>query len=232
MVLDLLQPGRRQRPLFSAELLLVYGSIAVFIAAHTIFWALGLFNSFGMTRVLDGTVPLFAVVALQWPGRGSCSWAGRRLPSSAFAWRRRGGRGCFFLLGTRQGFRWQRDFTRPPDQEVAEDAAAWMRQTYGPAARPLAYEVSICGHSHPKRPLRPQYSSRLSGAHGDQLDEAARGHAGGVGRLVCAHRSLLELAKLRADGRFRERGARRQAAQSATTRSATPCTVIVFERVR
>ncbi|WP_188561173.1 hypothetical protein [Hymenobacter frigidus] len=127
MLRDCLRPARRQEPLFSAELLLVYGSITVFVLAHTIFWARGLFNSFGLTRVLDVTAPLFAVVAvngLAWLMElGRSTEARRRISIGATV-----AVVAFLFTGARNAFRWQRDFVRPPDQVVADTAAAWMRQ--------------------------------------------------------------------------------------------------------
>jgi hypothetical protein len=139
MLYDCLQPERRQAPLFRAELLLIYGSIVVFVGAHTIFWAKGLFNSFGLTRVLTVTAPLFAVVALN--GLAGVAQVGR---SVAARWRIRIAIAAAVVLFPAvepgRDFPWQHDFTRPPDQQVVENAAAWIRQTYGPASRPLAYE--------------------------------------------------------------------------------------------
>ncbi len=49
---------------FLEKLLLVYGSFVAFIFAHTCFWALGIFNSMGLTRVLVTVFPLAAIIAL------------------------------------------------------------------------------------------------------------------------------------------------------------------------
>lgn len=229
MALDLLHPGRRQRPLFSAELLLIYGNICVFIAAHTIFWGAGLFNSFGMTRVLDVTVPLFSIAALSglaWLVQlGRTPAAQQRIRIGAVA-----AVVVFLFLGTRQGFRWQRDFTRPPDQEVAENAAAWIRKTYGQGTRPLAYEAPYVAIATQNDPFDPNTHPGFR-ARGDQLDEVP------VGTLVvwddwfARTEAYLELSKLRADGRFRElwhdaKPRNRYHPERDTMQ------VIVFERVR
>ncbi|OGX81773.1 hypothetical protein [Hymenobacter glacialis] len=230
MVLDLLYPERRQRPLFSAELLLVYGSISVFIAAHTIFWALGLFNSFGMTRVLTVTVPLFAVVALR-----GVAWvsAGARTPTVQRRIRLGAAAAAvlFLFLGTRQGLRWQRDFTRPPDQEVAENAAAWIRQTYGENTRPLAYELPYVAVATNNNFFDPNEHPVMS-VGADGLVGALP-----VGTLLvwddwfARTEGHVQLPKLRADARFRElyqdaRPRNRLHPERDTTR------IIVFERVR
>lgn len=204
MVRDCFQPARRKAPLFSAELLLVYGSITMFVLAHTIFWAKGLFNSFGLTRVLAVTAPLFAVVALN--GLTGLATLGR----SAAA-RRRIRTGAvvavvaFLFTGARNAFRWQRDFARPPDQQVVEHAAAWMRRTYGPVARPVAYEFPYVAVATRNDPFdswtHPAYVQNW-GPHLELLP---------VGTLLvwddwfARTETHLPLSQLRADARFRQR---------------------------
>ena len=139
MLRDCTRAERRREPLFSAELLLIYGSITVFVAAHTIFWALGLFNSFGLARVLCVTTPLAAVVALN----GLALLTELRRSERA---RRRIRMGAamavvaWLFTGARNAFRWQRDFMEAPDQQVADRAGEWFRQNYPTTRPPLAYE--------------------------------------------------------------------------------------------
>ena len=47
------------------ELWLVYGISVAFFLAHSIFWKFGIFNSFGLTRVFMGVLPLFSLIILQ-----------------------------------------------------------------------------------------------------------------------------------------------------------------------
>jgi hypothetical protein len=44
------------------ELWLVYGCSAAYFIGHTAFWALGIFNSFGLMRVIIGIMPTFAIL--------------------------------------------------------------------------------------------------------------------------------------------------------------------------
>lgn len=134
MVRDLGRPARRQSPLFPAELLLIYGSITVFVAAHTIFWAKGLFNSAGLARVLCGLAPLAAVVALnglalltEWVGTEVVRRRVRLLATVAVV--------GWLFTGARNAIRPDRDFSRPPDQELARRAAGWLHRAY--AGQPL-----------------------------------------------------------------------------------------------
>jgi len=47
------------------ELWLIYGGFAAIIVAHTLFWYLGIFASFGLLRVLICIVPLAAIIGLR-----------------------------------------------------------------------------------------------------------------------------------------------------------------------
>lgn len=139
MVRDLGQPTRRQSPLFPAELLLVYGSITVFVAAHTVFWAKGLFNSAGLARVLAGIAPLAAVVALnglalltEWARTETARRRVRLVATVAVV--------GWLFTGARNAIRPARDFSRAPDQELARRAAGWLQQAYaGQPLPPIAF---------------------------------------------------------------------------------------------
>jgi len=127
------------RPLFRAELLLVYGSAAAFIVAHTLFWMLGIFGSAGLTRVLAMLPPLLAIVAL----RGlsllctlAKTEAARRRIVLAVSVLAVG----FLFTGLRMQLRWQRDFGQPGDLALAEQAAVWYRQATGGVARPVSLD--------------------------------------------------------------------------------------------
>ncbi|WP_019947524.1 hypothetical protein [Hymenobacter aerophilus] len=130
---------RHRQPRLLAETVLVYGSIVVFIGAHTIFWVYGIFGSIGLVRVLCSLMPLLSLVVL----RGVQLLADlvpaprRRLLRlgllAAIVW--------FPFSGSRVGLRWQRDFGQAADQQVLDAAARWVRQQ--PRQPPLVV------YSHP-----------------------------------------------------------------------------------
>lgn len=229
MLRDCLRPERRREPLFSAELLLVYGSITVFVLAHTIFWAKGLFNSFGLTRVLAVTTPLFAVVCLR--GVAELSKLGRtdraqrriRLGLAAAAV-------LFLFTGARNAFRWRRDFTLPPDQQVAANAAAWMRKTY-PEGRPLVYEYPYVAVATQNNFFDPQAHPGIVLNPQGQLTSLPVG-----GLLVwddwfARTEAHIQLGTMQADSNFRQRWEdalprKPDHPERDTTR------IVVFERVR
>lgn len=47
------------------ELWLLYGISVAYFLAHSIFWYFGIFNSFGLTRVFIGVLPLYALLIVQ-----------------------------------------------------------------------------------------------------------------------------------------------------------------------
>jgi hypothetical protein len=141
-----------RQPLFRAELLLIYGSIVAFVFLQSAFWALGLFGSFGMTRVLTVLPPLFSIAALSglaWFSQLGRSARTRNLLATA-------GASTVVLLifshditylaesGTGVGWRstlhWRRDFQQGQDLILADRAANWIkRHDVGYKWRPIAY---------------------------------------------------------------------------------------------
>jgi hypothetical protein len=131
-----LWPAWRRHPAkWFAELLLLYGSIVAYIGAHSTFWALGIFQSLGMTRVLTALTPLAAVVALS--GLTACS----RLAKQPQV-RRRLQLGMaavvlvYPLTGLNHALRWQRDFGPQGELVLTQQVADWVRAKYpaGPSA--------------------------------------------------------------------------------------------------
>lgn len=227
---DCTRPEHRARPLFRAELLLIYGSITVFVLAHTIFWTAGLFNSFGITRVLDVTAPLFAVVALN-------GLAGLMALGHSAAAKRRIRIGvtvavvAFVFTGARNAFRWRRDFMRPPDQLVVDDAARWIRQMFGAGTRPLAYEIPYLAEVLDNDPFNPATHPTAPGGWAPQPDTMPVGTLLVWDDWFVRTESQLPLAQMQADPRFLQRwsGAlprNPSHPEHDTTR------IIIFERVR
>lgn len=141
MVGRMLRRSSWAQRLFRVELLLVYGSITVFILFHSVAWALGMFSSFGMTRVLTVLTPFFAIVSL----------AGLAGVSKLGAWAPRARVGVMAVVisavivmlfrndytytttaGTAIGWHstlhWHRDFVKLPDLQLADKATAWLKQ--------------------------------------------------------------------------------------------------------
>ncbi|WBO83424.1 hypothetical protein [Hymenobacter yonginensis] len=154
------QPLRRREPrLFTTELLLVYGSVVVFIGAHSVFWWKGIFASYGLMRVVNGVVPLLALVALN----GVYLLAGALRTERARTRLRQGVAAVavlVVLLGLRAGFRWNRDFTRFSDQLLADKLAQAL-----PNPRPRVL------YAHPVVPY---------GLHLDPFDARQTGRMGEV----------------------------------------------------
>jgi len=56
---------RGERVFTKEKIWLIYGIAVAFFIAHTIFWYAGIFNSFGLLRVMIGVLPLFAIIILE-----------------------------------------------------------------------------------------------------------------------------------------------------------------------
>jgi hypothetical protein len=230
MMLNCLNAERRRAPWFSAELLLVYGSITVFVGAHSIFWAKGIFASFGLTRVLDAMVPLLAVVALN-----GLAWASELGRSPGAQRRIRFGGAvvavAFLFTGARNAFRWQRDFMQPADQRVTDHAAAWIHKTYGATPPPLAYEFPYVAVAADNDPFNAQAHPIFVLMTGPRLELIPVGTLLVWDDWFARTEARVPLADLRADAHFRQRW------EEALPRdpyhpNGDSTRVVVFERVR
>ncbi len=55
---------KSKMPFLNEKLWLIYGCFFAFFMAHTSFWALGIFNSMGLSRVFVSVMPLLAIIVL------------------------------------------------------------------------------------------------------------------------------------------------------------------------
>ncbi|MET4108696.1 hypothetical protein [Hymenobacter sp. UYP22] len=139
MLWEWLQPtARLYSEKFTADLLLVYGCVVVFIGAHTVFWVFGIFGSFGLTRVLCSVVPLLSLIVLRGLGLvtslGRTGTARKQIMATLVL-----GIVGFVFSGARAALRWERDFGQPSDQILANTAARWI----------LGKQVPHVVYSHP-----------------------------------------------------------------------------------
>lgn len=130
-----LRPAWRRRPAqWPAELLLIYGCITAYITAHSIFWALGIFKSYGMMRVLAALTPLAAIAALS--GLDAVT---RWLKNPGVQQRLRVGLVAVVLIypwtGLNLALRWRRDFGPQGELVLNQQVASWIHATY-PAGPP------------------------------------------------------------------------------------------------
>ena len=56
---------QRREKAFSLYSIVIVGGTFAFIISHSLFWALGIFNSMGLIRVMVGIIPLISIIALQ-----------------------------------------------------------------------------------------------------------------------------------------------------------------------
>ncbi|RPD49998.1 hypothetical protein DNI29_04165 [Hymenobacter sediminis] len=156
MIWEWLRPQFRLQPrLFTADLLLVYGNVVVFITAHAIFWTYGIFGSLGLVRVLCSIVPLMSLVALRGVAMLSALFpnpAARQRIRLILAVAVVG----FLFCGSRVAFRLERDFGRASDQLLIDAAVRWANRqgpmryvTYAHPYAALPLQVDPFG---PKRP--------------------------------------------------------------------------------
>lgn len=111
------------------ELVLVYNMFAVYFAGHTAFWALGIFNSFGLLRVLVGVLPLVGLIC----ARGI---NGVALPFLTAMNTRIVLYACvaavvlFPFSGTQYAYSWKRDFSLKADQQAEDRLGRYVKRNF------------------------------------------------------------------------------------------------------
>ena len=107
------------------ELFLIYGCFLGNFVGHTVFWALGIFNSFGLLRVMIGVVPLMGLISLRGLNFFSYSFRSRALKYLVL----------FYVIvfpfsGNHYSFKWKRDFSLKADQIAELRMADYIKKNY------------------------------------------------------------------------------------------------------
>jgi hypothetical protein len=116
---------RDKKAITAEELYLVYGICIVYFIAHSAFWALGIFNSFGLTRVMVGIIPLIAIISL----RGfdavtqtfRFTWLKYLLIALVVV---------FPFINHEYAFKWKRDFSLKADQYAELQLANYVKENF------------------------------------------------------------------------------------------------------
>lgn len=109
----------QSQPYFEEELILVYGSFLAFFLGHTVFWALGIFNSMGLGRVLNSVIPLTALIGmrgLEWITTTRIRWLNRILLYGILLFVV-----VFPFLGNPASLKWKKDLGLSADQKLINE---------------------------------------------------------------------------------------------------------------
>lgn len=111
------------------ELVLIYATAVIFFLAHTSFWALGIFNSGGILRVMITIMPLMALISYR-----GIEYLFSFLSNSKIRQR------LIYILtvvvflypfsGELYAYRWHRDFVPKADQYAQQELSGWLRNNY------------------------------------------------------------------------------------------------------
>jgi hypothetical protein len=120
---------RRAHVITQEELFLVFGSFVAYFTAHTAFWALGIFNSFGLLRVLIGVMPLMGLICARGILFISLPFE-RWMHTKAVIWIS----SCIIFIypvtNRTFSYKWSRDFSLKADQLAEKEIADHIRQKY------------------------------------------------------------------------------------------------------
>ncbi|MES2882052.1 MAG: hypothetical protein V4676_07885, partial [Bacteroidota bacterium] len=112
---------KQKAAISTEEIFLVYGIFIMYFIGHTAFWALGIFNSFGLIRVMVGILPLIAIICAR--GFNFFGSLSTLLPYKVVVYIVLVLVMAYPFLGRKYSFNWQNHFSLKPDQ-VAEDRLA------------------------------------------------------------------------------------------------------------
>ncbi len=124
------------------ELFLLYGSCVVFFFAHTTFWAMGIFNSGGILRVMITIMPLMAIICYRGMIYG-VDFIGKEtvkkniitvLVVLIF---------MYPFSGHLFAYRWQRDFQPKADQSAQQELSKWLQKSYPDYHRYVFYYEAV-----------------------------------------------------------------------------------------
>jgi hypothetical protein len=107
------------------EVLLVYGVFAAYFVAHTCFWALGIFNSYGLMRVLIGVLPLMAIIELR-----GINILGKRAVGSVVALFIVVYVATFPFTSNPYSWHYKADFCLKTEQELQQEMSQYVKHNY------------------------------------------------------------------------------------------------------
>jgi hypothetical protein len=116
---------KRKEIITDEELFLIYGCFLGNFIGHTAFWALGIFNSFGLLRVMIGVVPLMGLISLRGLDLIAHSFRSRVLKFLILFYVM-----VFPFSGNHYSFKWKRDFSLKADQKAELKMADYVKKNY------------------------------------------------------------------------------------------------------
>lgn len=146
------------QPFLKEELILVYGSFLAFFMGHTIFWALGIFNSMGLGRVLNSIIPLTALIGmrgLEWITSTCIRWL-----NSIFLYGILLFVVAFPFLGNPASLKWEKDLGLSADQKLINEVIPELR--IGSAKKLWLYSHPYVGMQLGIDPYDPSQRAKIS----------------------------------------------------------------------
>lgn len=120
---------KRRPPQYEETIWLIYGYFLVLIVAHSLFWYLGIFNSYGLARVINTVMPMFSIIVLM--------GYNYFIDSIQNVLLKRGIQriliGAFIIMPFTQNpaaIHFSRDFIKQPDQVLLSEAAPYINEHF------------------------------------------------------------------------------------------------------
>ncbi len=119
---------RQHHAISHEELFLVYGIFIAYFLGHTVFWALGIFNSFGLIRVMVGVLPLIAIICAR--GFNFAAYFLKAGPLKYLVYLALLLIATFPFMESRYSWNWKRDFSLKADQLAQQKMAEFIKTNF------------------------------------------------------------------------------------------------------
>ncbi len=148
----------KNQSFFHEELLLIYGSFIAFFIAHSAFWALGIFNSMGLGRILNSIIPLTAIIGFR--GVEWITSTKNRLLNQIIT--------CgillfiviFPFLGNPASLKWDKDLDLSPDQKLINEIIPELKK--GSSGKLYLYSHPYIGMQLGIDPFDPSQRGKIA----------------------------------------------------------------------
>jgi glycosyltransferase involved in cell wall biosynthesis len=120
---------RERHCISDEELFLVFGCFGVYFAGHSLFWALGIFNSFGLIRVMMAVLPLIGLIC----ARGInfvTTPLDTAFKSRFLLWLSVTLIIVYPFIAFKYGYSWKRDFSLKADQAAENRLADFVKENF------------------------------------------------------------------------------------------------------
>lgn len=120
---------KNRPPQYPEIMYLIFGYFGILIIAHSVFWYLGIFNSYGLPRVMNTVMPLFSIIVL-WGFNYVLHFIDNISLKISVKWLMIGVLMIVPFTNNPATVHFPRDFVKPADQILLKDVTQYVFQNF------------------------------------------------------------------------------------------------------